>query len=162
MVVGKHSLPNMLGYALCQAASEENFVKFITEIESMLGLKDEEKLKFSRSATHKNIIVFEVGPFWGGNQLRREFLTLFIRAGFYNYKGDLLSTLLQYPLTKDILPVVDWFLSGNTVQKEGVYIHRGTPYNGIVRLFGSKIFQPKEGVYAEVDFSQLLCKPAQG
>lgn len=151
LIKQKCGCPAAFGVALGAQCNYDNMVKFLDIVQDMLGLAKEDRLEFVVSATHKNVIVCpDIGKFWGGNQLRREFMSMFIRCGLCFFKGDLTESLLSYNLTKEILPVIDWFLSGNTVQRPAYQIFGSSNWNGICRLMYGR---------NSAQFGDILCKP---
>lgn len=108
--------------------------KFLTEIQDILSLKDEERVVLQIADGVNHMVVIDL-PLWWQSPMRFDFLTLFIRCGGAFYKGDFLEALLAYELTKRILPQIEYFLSGHTtLANPGVRVGGA---NGVVTIMAN-------------------------
>lgn len=108
------------------------FIKFWDEIENLLKLPEKSEIYLTNN---KDAIIFKINSFWGSSRTRRQFFSLFLRAGavFHKEGNTIEQTLEAYNLAKLILPACKYFLAGNTVNPKDNEINWN--YKGIVETF---------------------------
>ncbi len=110
--------------------------EFWDKIEQKLG----EKSRITIFETGvSNLIVIKVPPFWMETDVSRGFFTLFLRASAVYYTNDLLKAFKNYKLALCILPVIEWFLDGNTKPTFGSLEYIEGRGRGIVAQFKDNI-----------------------
>lgn len=89
--------------------------EFFQIIEDKLELPENQRTQFL-TCIQKHIVICKVSAFWRKNILRRQFFTLFLRAGGIFHNGDWKETWKNYKLGKGMTRVINFFLDGNTIQ----------------------------------------------
>ncbi len=80
------------------------------------------KLRVSKFPIHKsnmsNLCIIDVPKFWNDTDTGRSLFSLLLRASVCHHeKGNsYLKTLQSYPLANKVIPAIEWFLKGNTIQ----------------------------------------------
>lgn len=122
-----------VGFFLPKLSEKLNlFMKFWDEIENLLKLPEKSEIY---PTNNKDAIIFKINSFWGSSRTRRQFFSLFLRAGavFHKENNTIEQTLEAYNLAKLILPACKYFLAGNTVNPKDNEINWN--YKGIVETF---------------------------